>query len=95
MTTTQFMKPLYALFRERCGLSIAESAEFHSVSQSSIKSWCNGSKIPPHGVLYELRSLYGRIDMAARRPSYLDAEWLSTMPEVVRGAIEGLRAIVK
>ena len=88
------MKPLYALFRERCGLSIAEAANFHAVSESSIKSWCNGSKIPPDGVLYELRTLYGRIDMAVRNPSYLDAEWLSTMPEGVRGAIEGLRAII-
>ena len=87
------MKPLYALFRERCGLSISEAAEYHGVSENSIKSWCSGRRAPPDGVLNELRLLYGRIEVAARYPSSVDAEWLPAMPDGIRGAVEGLRAI--
>jgi len=88
------MKPLYALFRERCGLSISEAAEYHGVSESSVKSWCSGRRVPPDGVLNELRLLYGRIEVAARYPSSVDAEWLPAMPDGIRGAVEGLRAII-
>ena len=84
------MKPLYALFRERCGLSISEAAEYHGVSENSIKSWCSGRRAPPDGVLNELRTLYSRIEIAARYPSSVDAEWLLAMPDGIRGAILAL-----
>ena len=77
------MKPLYALFRERCGLSISEAAEYHGVSEHSIKSWCSGRRAPPDGVLNELRGLYRHIERNAPQP----------MPDGARSAAMALIAI--
>lgn len=59
------MKSLYALLRERCGLSIREAAEFHSVPVNTVTKWSSGDRNPPPGVIAELRELYERIEAAA------------------------------
>jgi hypothetical protein len=59
------VKSTYALLRERCGLSIREAADFHAVPEDTIKSWSNGRRRPPDGVVAELRNLYQRIENAA------------------------------
>ena len=61
------MKPLYALLRERCGLSIREAAEFHAVPENAVASWSAGRRNPPAGVITELRLRYVQIDDAAAR----------------------------
>ncbi len=55
----------YGLFRELCGLSIREAADFHSVSSDSIKSWSSGRRQAPEGVLNELRELHRKQRTAA------------------------------
>ena len=59
------MTSLYALLRERCGLSLREAADLHGVSHDSVVSWSSGRRIPPTGVIAELRALYVRIENAA------------------------------
>lgn len=59
------MTSLYALLRERCGLSLREAADLHGVSHDSVVSWSSGRRRPPAGVIAELRALYERIETAA------------------------------
>lgn len=59
------MTSLYALLRERCGLSLREAADLHGVSHDSVVSWSSGRRRPPAGVITELRTLYERIEDAA------------------------------
>lgn len=59
------MKPLYALLRERCGLSIREAAAFHDVSENTVVSWSAGRRNPPESIAAELRALYRQIETAA------------------------------
>ncbi len=59
------MTSLYALLRERCGLSLREAADLHGVSHDSVVSWSSGRRRPPAGVIAELRALYVRIENAA------------------------------
>jgi hypothetical protein len=46
-------KPLIAL----SGLSIAEAAEFHAVSEASVKSWSSGRRTAPDGIVSEISGL--------------------------------------
>jgi len=59
------MKSLYALLRDRCGLSLREAAEYHSVPLDTVTAWSAGRRRAPEGVVRELRELYDRIDAAA------------------------------
>jgi len=59
------VKPLYALLRDRCGLSLREAAEFHGTSENSVMSWSAGRRNPPAGIIAELRALYAQIETAA------------------------------
>lgn len=56
------MKSLYALLRERCGLSIREAAEFHAVPVNTVTKWSSGDRNAPPGVVAELRELYATIE---------------------------------
>lgn len=59
------MKSLYALLRERCGLSIREAASFHDVPNDTVVSWSSGRRNAPAGVIAELRELHATIELAA------------------------------
>lgn len=56
---------LYALLRERCGLSLREAANFHDVAMNTVESWSSGRRPAPDGVVSELRRLYAKIEDAA------------------------------
>lgn len=61
------MKSLYAMLRERCGLSIREAAAFHDVPVNTVTKWSSGARTAPPGVIAELRSLYETIEDVADR----------------------------
>ncbi len=56
---------LFALLRDRCGLSHREAAEFLGVRLDTVKSWSSGRNPCPPGVIEALRSLYRSMDRAA------------------------------
>ena len=55
---------VYDLLRQRCGLSQADAADFHTTRIDTIKSWCSDRRTAPAGVLDELRDLYADISEA-------------------------------
>ncbi len=57
----------FALLLDRCGLSIREAADYLSVRPDTVKSWSAGRNPAPAGAVAELRSLYQKIDRAARQ----------------------------
>lgn len=59
------MKSLYALLRDRCGLSIREAAAFHDVPVNTVTKWSSGDRNAPPGVIAELRDLYAVIEKIA------------------------------
>lgn len=61
------MKSLYALLRERCGLSLRDAATFHVVPIDTVVSWSSGRRRAPDGVIAELRDLYDKIENAAHK----------------------------
>lgn len=70
----------YRTLREDCGLSLAETAEFHDVRQGTVKKWeADG---PPGGAAAELAGLRAQIEAAANLAvrTYLDS--LAERPEI-------------
>lgn len=61
------MNATFALIRERCGLSLAEAADFLDVSADSIRSWSSGRRSAPQGAIDEMRALYRAIEDAAAK----------------------------
>lgn len=68
------MTTLYALLRDRCGLSIREAAEFHRASANTVTKWSNGDRNAPPGAIEELRTLYEQIEIAADRVAEMTEE---------------------
>lgn len=56
----------FSLLTQRCGLSLAEAADFLGVRLDTVKSWSAGRNPTPDGVIDELRELYEKIEIAAR-----------------------------
>ncbi len=81
--------PLYALLRDRCGLSPEEAARFHDVRIDTIGKWSAGKADPPLGIMIELSELYVRIERAAK--SYCRLEFFDDLP--CDGARDAARAI--
>jgi hypothetical protein len=80
--------PLYALLRDRCGLTIREASEFHRVSFNTVKKWSSGHRKAPDGALKELRDLYGRIEDAGQSGDPFEMDALPC--EGARDAARGL-----
>lgn len=55
----------FFLLAQRCGLSLAEAADFLGVRLDTVKSWSAGRNPTPEGVIDELRALYAKIERAA------------------------------
>ena len=70
----------YRTLREDCGLSLAETAEFHDVRQGTVKRWETAG--PPGGAAAELAGLRAQVEAAANVAvrTYLDA--LAERPEI-------------
>lgn len=81
-------RPLYALLRDRCGLSLSEAAEFHQVRLNTLNKWSSGARNAPDGALDELRELYERIEKAASSGN--EAEIAALPCEGARDAARGL-----
>jgi hypothetical protein len=60
------MTTLYALLRNRCGLSLKEAAAFHDVHIHTVTSWSSGRNQAPASAIAELRELYYRMRTAVR-----------------------------
>lgn len=70
----------YRTLREDCGLSLAETAEFHDVRQGTVKRWETTG--PPGGAAAEMAGLRAQIEAAANVAvrTYLDA--LAERPKI-------------
>ena len=60
----QTMANVYNLLREACGISQAETAEFHGTRLDSVKSWCGDRRTAPRGVIKDLQKLAREIQTA-------------------------------
>ena len=81
------MKPAYALFLDRCGLTIGAAAEFHGRPIGTVKAWARGARPVPDDALNELRDLYKAIERASR------AIPTPALPEGAQDAARGLAEI--